>query len=323
MRKFALYAVLTVVLLGVAALMVAGAYFEPRMVFTPSQAYSSWTRKGYEAVEQGRTRALVQDVWLTTADGVRIHAWFMSPRGDRGRELPVVLWFHGNAGNVGRFLRVYEKVVGLSAHVFAVDYRGYGHSEGTPSEEGVYRDADAAWDYLTRQQGIPPERIIIYGFSLGGAVAVDLAARVKPGGLIVQSSFTSIPELAHNHYPMVPRWLVRTQLDSLAKISEVRCPKLFIHSTGDRLIPYDMARRLYDAAPEPKEFLVVKGAGHSQTFSKGGKKLLKAIRRLLRTIQRQSANRPIGGQVRHGVTRRVSTIRRTPGRRRVAKVLRM
>lgn len=193
----------------------------------------------------------------------------------------MVLWFHGNAGNVGRWLPAYERVVGLGAHVFAVEYRGYGRSEGKPSEEGLYVDAEAAWKYLLEQRGFYPGNVVIFGYSLGGGVAVELASRVQPGGLIVQSSFSSIPDLATTLYPMVPRWLVRTQMNSLEKVGAITCPKLFVRSRKDRLIPYQMGRALYAAAAKPKEFFTVDNAGHGQTFYKGGGPLLEAIQRLI------------------------------------------
>jgi len=256
-------------------------WIEPRLVYQPTSPQSSWSRKAYAAVDEGRTKSRVDEVWLTTADGVRIHSWLLTPRKGPVDGLPMFLWFHGNAGNVGRWLSVYEKMVRLPARVLAVDFRGYGRSEGTPTEEGLYKDADAAWDYLTRELDIPQERIFIYGFSLGGGVAVDLASRVQAGGLVIEAPFSSLPEVAAAHYRIVPEWAVQTKMDSLSKIGKITCPKFFFHSTRDQVVPYGLGCKLFEAASEPKEFLVVDGAGHNETFEAAGDELFEAMRRLV------------------------------------------
>ena len=158
-----------------------------------------------------------------------------------------------------------------------MDYRGYGRSEGSPDEDGVYADAMAAWRYLLDDRGVAPSSVIIYGFSLGGAVAVDLASRVEAAGLVVQSSFTCVPDMAAAIFPLVPRALVRTQMDSAGKILAVSGPKLFIHSPRDELVPYRLGKKLYEAAGEPKAFYVVEGAGHNDTFLAGGQGLLSTL----------------------------------------------
>jgi pimeloyl-ACP methyl ester carboxylesterase len=270
-----------------AAVVGAVRWLEPRFVYQPAGAGSFGTRRAYADVAEGRTKSTVEDVWLTTGDGVRIHAWWLSPKGDtRGGaldDLPVFLWFHGNAGNVGTWLSRYESMVELPAHVLAVDFRGFGRSEGTPGEEGLYRDADAAWDYLTRELRIPAERILVYGFSLGGAVAVDLASRVQAGGLVIEASFTSLPEVASTHYRILPQTVLRTKMDSLSKIGGVNCPKLFFHSPKDRVVPFELGRKLFDAAPGPKEFLQVDGVGHNETFEAAGNRLFDALRQLVKS----------------------------------------
>jgi fermentation-respiration switch protein FrsA (DUF1100 family) len=162
--------------------------------------------------------------------------------------------------------------------VFIVDYRGYGRSEGRPSEEGLYTDARAAWRYLVEERGIAPARIVIFGKSLGGAVAVELATQVKPAGVILESSFTSVPDMAARHFPFVPKALIRTKMNSAGKIARIRAPKLHIHSPADEVVPYELGRELFDAAADPKRFHRVEGAGHNETYLVGGSGYFAAIR---------------------------------------------
>ncbi|HEY9286275.1 MAG TPA: alpha/beta hydrolase, partial [Pyrinomonadaceae bacterium] len=189
-----------------------------------------------------------------------------------------VLFLHGNAGNVSHRHEIIESFAALPSNVLALDYRGYGRSDGSPSEEGLYRDARAAWDYLTKTRGFPANRVVIYGESLGGAVAVDLAARVRPCALVVQSSFTSIADMAAEVMPFVPRFLVRTKMNSLEKIARVRAPVLVVHSPADDVVPYKLGRKLYDAAPEPKRFHEIKNAPHNLTHEIGGAAYVAALR---------------------------------------------
>jgi len=169
-------------------------------------------------------------------------------------------------------------MTGIPVQVFIVDYRGYGRSEGTPTEHGLYLDARAAWDYLTNERGVPSERVIIFGKSLGGAPAIDLASQVEPAGLIVQSSFTSAADMAAVVMPLLPSVFLRTKMDSVTKISRISCPKLFIHSRADEVVPFELGYRLYQAAPEPKQFCEVNGAPHNSTYLVGGKPYFDAIR---------------------------------------------
>jgi fermentation-respiration switch protein FrsA (DUF1100 family) len=190
----------------------------------------------------------------------------------------MVLFLHGNAGNVTDRYELIGALIRIPSRVFIIDYRGYGKSEGSPSEQGVYRDARAAWDFLTRRLGIAPNRIVIYGESLGGAAAIDLAAHESPGGLIVQSSFTSMPDMVSHLMPVYPRFLLQTRMDSISKIAKIDCPKLFVHGTVDELVPFEMGQRLYSASPAPKEFHEVQGAGHNDVFETGGKAYLDRLR---------------------------------------------
>ena len=219
----------------------------------------------------------VEDCFFEAEDGVRLHGWWCRPDAN-GAELPVVLFFHGNAGNLSdRAPLVFELARRIGAQVLVVGYRGYGRSEGRPSEEGLFLDARAAWAFLTGEHGVDPRRIVIFGKSLGGAVAVDLALDADAAGLIVESSFTSIPDMARTHYRIVPRFMVRTEMNSLAKVPLIPIPKLFVHSKADRVVPYPHGRKLFEAAHEPKIFHEVLNAGHNETWIVGGEDYFNAL----------------------------------------------
>jgi len=254
--------------------------FESRFIYFPAKhPEGDWRAREPRAVE-GRTTVRVEDVWLTAEDGVRLHAWHAAPLVGRDGALEPVpttralLYLHGNAGNISHRYEIIESFASLPANVLALDYR----SDGTPSEEGLYADARAAWDYLTGSRGVPANRVVIYGESLGGAVAVDLASKVQPCALVVQSSFTSIADMAAEVMPFVPRFVIRTKMNSLEKIARVRAPVLVVHSPADEVVPYKLGRKLYEAAPEPKRFYEIKDAPHNLTHDLGGAAYLNALR---------------------------------------------
>ena len=241
---------------------------------------------------EGQIVPVIQDCFFTTADGVKLHGWYCIPKKKTGpRLIPVsaemvLLWFHGNAGNITDRYDMIRSLMQVPIRILIIDYRGYGKSEGSPTEQGIYADASAAWEYLSTERGERPENIIIFGKSLGGAPAIDLATRVHPAGLIVQSSFTSIPDMAGTFVPFFPGILLRTKMDSINKIGRISCPKLFIHSPADELVPCEMGRRLYAAAAEPKRFYEVPGASHNNTWMAGGKTYLEEIRAFATTCTR-------------------------------------
>jgi fermentation-respiration switch protein FrsA (DUF1100 family) len=155
----------------------------------------------------------------------------------------------------------------LGCSVLVLDYRGYGRSTGEPTEAGLYRDAEAAWRYLTEVRGVPPKQIVLMGRSLGGAVVIDLAARLTPGALVVECTFPSLVDIARRLYPYLPVGLLcRDRFESLKEIPQVRCPTLFFHGTYDGLVPLEDARRLFAAAPEPKQFIETPGHHNSAGF---------------------------------------------------------
>ncbi|MCU0293451.1 MAG: alpha/beta hydrolase [Thermoanaerobaculaceae bacterium] len=226
-----------------------------------------------------------EDLSFTTEDGRRLHGWWVHPPAGPepvAEDGPVLLYFHGNAGNLTHRAGTVATMARLGLQVLIFDYRGYGRSEGRPSEHGLYQDARAAWRVLTVERGISPGRIVLYGKSLGGGVAVQLATEVRPAGLVLQSTFSSVPDLAAFHYPFVPRALVRTRMESARKLPGVRCPVLIVHSRDDEIVPFAHAERLLAAAPEPRQLLAIEGAGHNDTFAAGGERLLAALSRFAR-----------------------------------------
>jgi len=220
-----------------------------------------------------------EEVWLTTRDNVRLNAWYLSNPASK----KALLWFHGNAETIGYGLEHLEFYSRLAVNVLAVDYRGYGKSEGTPGEAGVYRDADAAYDHLIQARHIQPKNIVVFGHSLGGAVAIDLASRRECGGLIAQSSFTSVKDMARRVF-RIPlfEYIPKSQFDSLAKIRRVRAPILIVHGTRDETVPFSMGQRLFAAASEPKFFFPVQGAGHNDLIEIGGDELVDCFKSFLR-----------------------------------------
>ncbi len=202
------------------------------------------------------------DVWLRTDDGVDIHGWFIHSDSDR-----VLLFFHGNAGNISHRLYSIRQFLDLGLSVFIIDYRGYGQSGGRTSEQGLYRDADAAWRYLTEERGIAGDDIVIFGRSLGGSVAANLASRVEPGAVILESTFTSVPDAAQDIYPWLPaRWLSRLRHSTSEYVRDVHVPVLVVHSVDDEIIPYHHGEGIFEAANEPRAMLTIRG-GHNDAIA--------------------------------------------------------
>jgi len=203
-----------------------------------------------------------EDLHLTTSDGISLHAWLVPAAQARG----TVLFLHGNAGNISHRLDSLQMFHRLGYSTLIFDYRGYGNSAGKPTEEGTYLDAEAAWRYLAEQRHVPPGCIVLFGESMGGAVAAWLATRQKPAALVISSGFTSVPDLAQHIYPFLPaRWLARIHYDTRKYLRSVTAPVLIAHSPQDEIVPYEQGRALYDAANPPKRFLELAG-GHNDGF---------------------------------------------------------
>jgi fermentation-respiration switch protein FrsA (DUF1100 family) len=215
-----------------------------------------------------------EDVSLVTADGVRLHGWFVPANPARG----TLLFFHGNAGNISHRLDSIAIFNRLGLDVLIIDYRGYGQSDGEVSEAGTYRDAEAAWQYLTESRGIDPDRIVVFGRSLGASIAAWLASRHTPAALIVESGFSSVPSMAERLYPFLPvRLLATYHYDTRSYVSDLDCPLLVVHSPADEIIPYAEGRQVFEAAPGDKRFLEIRG-GHNDGFLVSGAAYLDGMR---------------------------------------------
>ncbi len=204
------------------------------------------------------------DLTLVTADGERINAWFVPATGASSNTL-TVLHCHGNAGDMGDRVGLADALHKAGVNVLLFDYRGFGRSTGEPTEQGTYADAMAVWEYLTRQRGLPPARILVHGQSLGGAVAGWLASQVRPAAVVLESTFTSAPDMARRMFPFLPvRWLCRFKYDTLSRMPQLTCPVLVSHSGADTMIPPAFAQKLFAAAREPKRFVTLNG-GHNES----------------------------------------------------------
>ncbi|MDH4099281.1 MAG: alpha/beta hydrolase [Nitrospirota bacterium] len=258
-------------------LTVAGAYaallllvfvFQSRLLYFPVKTIEATPAEAGLAFEPVR---------IATEDGVELDGWFVPANKPRG----VLLFFHGNAGNISHrldSLRIFNK---LDLSVLIFDYRGYGRSGGSPSEEGTYKDAEAAWRYLAEQRHIPAEKMVYFGRSLGSSIAAWLAVRHPPRALIVESGFTSVPDLAAELYPFLPvRSLSRFDYPTAEYLRNVECPVMVVHSSDDEIIPFDHGRRLHDAARRPKQFLEIKG-GHNEGFLLSGATYIDGLRDFL------------------------------------------
>lgn len=203
-----------------------------------------------------------EDVFLNTEDGVKIHGWFVPKLGSKR----VLLHCHGNGGNISHRIEMIKLYNDIGLNTFIFDYRGYGKSEGKPTEKGTYNDAEAAWKYLIEIKKFKPENIIVLGNSLGGAVAAHLAMQNKPLALILDSAFTSVTDMARIHYPFFPIGLLPVyQYPTIKMLKKIHCPVLVIHSQDDEIVPFKLGKKLFEEAKEPKTFLEIKGS-HNDGF---------------------------------------------------------
>lgn len=244
--------------LGLAALALYAMFrwFEYKQVYQP---YRDWW------ANPATLNRPWEDLRLTTADGVELSAWFFPATTHSPRRALAALICHGNGGNISHRLDLYQGLLGAGVNVLAFDYRGYGKSAGRPTEEGTYRDAEAAYDWLIAR-GFTGSNIVAFGESLGGAVAAELACRRPVAGLVLQSTFTSVPDLGAELFPFLPvRWLATIRYDTLSKLPTIRVPLLVMHSREDRLVPFRHAERNLAAAHEPKRLWEIAG-DHNDTF---------------------------------------------------------
>lgn len=263
-RNFNMNKVLFILLLAIGLIILCIRYIETWGIFFPKkeiEVYPSVLNLPFE------------DIYIKTEDGVRINGWFIPYSNARW----TLLFFHGNAGNIEHRLDKILMLREAGVNIFIIDYRGFGKSEGRLTEEGFYLDANAAYNYLVNIRRIRPEEIILYGESLGAAVVIDLAAKVKVSSLIVEGAFSGGRDMAVKIYPFLPAFLFSNKFNSLKKIKKVKAPKLFIHSINDEIVPFALANKLYQAASGPKELIELIGS-HNTAFLDAKEKYVSSIR---------------------------------------------
>lgn len=223
-----------------------------------------------------------EEVRFTAEDGVRLHGWYLPGRPDS----PLVLFFHGNAGNISHRVYNLQLLHKLGVSQFIFDYRGYGKSEGEPTEQGTYADGRGALSYLAGR-GWAPSRIVFFGRSMGAAVALQLATEQPPAGLVMESPFTSLKQMGRHHYPLLHLllgWLLEARYDNLEKIGKLDSPLLIFQGERDAIVPARMARSLFDRARQPKRLHLIAGAGHNDTLEHGGEPYRLAWKEFLRQV---------------------------------------
>jgi len=269
-RRVSLSNILSIVVMAAAvyAVVLLGLFvFQSRLIFFPNMP-SRALGPGPDSIGLAH-----ESVEITTDDGIKLDAWYLPARQPRG----VVLFFHGNAGNISHRLESLRIFNALNLDTLIFDYRGYGRSGGKVSEQGTYSDGAAAWRYLRENRGIAAENIVIFGRSLGAAVAAQVAGRHRPGALILESGFVSVPDLAAVLYPWLPaRRLARIRYPTGEYLQAVSCPVLIVHSRDDEIIPFQQGQKLYELAREPKYFLELRG-GHNDGFLVSGRRYLDGL----------------------------------------------
>jgi hypothetical protein len=248
--------------------------FERQLIYFPARALD---------MEPAALGLRHEELQLVAEDGVRLHGWFLPVPGARR----VVLVCHGNAGNISHRLEralLMQRELGVSVLLF--DYRGYGRSEGTPDEAGTYADARAAHRWAVDSARVEPRDLLLFGESLGAAVATQLALERPAGALVLESAFTSIPDMALAAYPFLPPvgGLIRTRYETLGKLPKLSLPLLVLHGERDEIVPLSQGRRLFEAAGEPKRLFVIPGAGHNDTYAAGGEAYWRVLREFLGSL---------------------------------------
>jgi uncharacterized protein len=251
-------------------------YMQPRFLYDPVREIP------YTPAELGLD---FEEVYFRTGDRLRLHGWFVPAQNSEF----TVLYCHGNGGNMMYFLETVNFLNKLGLNCFVFDYRGYGSSQGEPTENGTYLDVRAAYRWLTKKKGVAPERIILFGWSLGGSIAAYLAGKVKPAGLVIESAFTSYRDIGRKFYPYMPvKWFARFNYPTVDYVRRVKCPVLIIHSRNDEMIPFEFGLEICDAANEPKQFVEIFG-GHNDGFFVSSEAYKKAWTNWLGSLK-QSAN---------------------------------
>jgi uncharacterized protein len=250
--------------------LVGGCRIEDRFIFHPDHVTDR---------DPSHIGLTFENVFFTTQDGIRLHGWFIPHEDARA----TLVWFHGNAGNISdRLLNIKLLHDRINTNIFIFDYRGYGRSEGSVSEKGTYLDGEAAIAYLLGRDDAATRKLILFGRSLGAAVAAEMATRFTTLGLILESPFVSIREMAREIFPSLPiSWLLRTRYDTLEKVRLVKTPILVLHGDRDATVPFAHGKRVFEVASQPKRFHRIIAASHNDTFVVGGEKYYEALREFI------------------------------------------
>ena len=212
--------------------------FENKIIFHPSRYPEGYWDPASVGVP-------AQDIYFTSEDGVKLHGWFIPAP----NAVATLLWFHGNAGNLSHRLDNIQRLAPLNLDIFIFDYRGYGRSEGEPDEQGIYKDSKAAYKTVIGLNSVSVDTLFLFGRSLGGICAVETALNHPARGLILESVFTSASDMSRKVFPLIPLgWAIRSKLDAIGKVPNLKLPKLFLHGTRDEIVPYDLGRKLFDHA---------------------------------------------------------------------------
>jgi fermentation-respiration switch protein FrsA (DUF1100 family) len=273
--RYFVISILTLAIIGLPVGFFMLRRFETAVTFHPERAAFD----GLWRVPQN-----AEEVWFKTSDGLRLYGWLF--RSKTRPAAAAVVYFHGNGGNLSYCDWVGASLSERGFDVLLFDYRGYGRSEGEPTDErGVYADADAAYDFLVKERGVPARSVALYGQSLGTAAAVDVAAREPCGALVLESGLSSAGDMAGAILPWLPRFvrgLTKNKFDSVGKLPRVRCPVLVVHGDRDTVIPVAQGRKLFAAAPEPKRLKIVEGAGHNDLSIVGGERYIDSLADFIR-----------------------------------------
>ena len=244
---------------------------EKKIIFHPSKFPDGY----WDPASSG---IAVQDIYFQSGDGVKLHGWFVPAPNAKA----TLLWFHGNAGNLSHRLDNIQRLLPLNLNIFIFDYRGYGRSEGEPDEQGIYRDSQAAYKKVLEMEGVSVDSLFLFGRSLGGICAVETALNNPARGLILESVFTSASDMSKKIFPLIPLgWAIRSKLDAMGKVPKLKLPKLFLHGNQDEIVPFDLGKKLFDAAADPKHFYTIEGAGHNDTYIIGGRNYYHALDRFI------------------------------------------
>ncbi|MCK9614499.1 MAG: alpha/beta hydrolase [Candidatus Omnitrophica bacterium] len=263
--------VIIYIILGIVSLAIYVKYLEQRNLFFPFREIN------YTPQEIGLS---YEDIYFATQDNKKINGWFIPSKNAKY----AILFFHGNAGNISHRLDKIKIFHDLGLNIFIIDYRGYGNSEGKPSETGFYLDARASYGYLIDKLKIKPSSIILYGESLGGAVAFELATQVDVLAIITEETFSSVRDVAKDIYPFLPSFFVGDKFNSVSRIGKLTIPKLIVHSKDDEMIPFKHAQKLYESAKDPKMLVAISGS-HNSAFLDSGKDYKNHIREFIEGLK--------------------------------------